>query len=226
MPKTKDVFHSPLENLSDEELIVHLRSGEEAARATLVERYFRQNELRLRSAVLPPTPFLAEWQRKEVYFKTLCHASDTYRFGNKSTFSTYFTALLKREIAEENRKESHRVEAIALLGAGRHDGFKERDRRVEGRDLRLRGSFLFNVAAQVGEDELLIRGGRFVGAGSAQAAHERRALDFCGVNVRGSREVLDEPSLVHKHFALLLLIRILGNLLRATERKDRRKNQN
>lgn len=114
MPKTKDVFHSPLENLSDEELIVHLRSGEEAARATLVERYFRQNELRLRSSVLPPTPFLAEWQRKEVYFKTLCHASDTYRFGNKSTFSTYFTALLKREIAEENRKESHRVEAIAL----------------------------------------------------------------------------------------------------------------
>ena len=124
------------------------------------------------------------------------------------------------------RKKVRDIVAAGLDIHHMYSSHEERDRRVEGRDLRLRGSFLFNVAAQVGEDELLIRGGRFVGSGSAQAAHERRALDFCGVNVRGSREVLDEPSLVHKHFALLLLIRILGNLLRATERKDRRKNQN
>ena len=114
MQKSSGVFHSPLDNLSDEELIVHLRGGEQQAMATLVNRYFHQKEYRLRSSVLPPAPYLAEWQKKEVYFKALCHASDTYRFGNNSTFSTYFTTLLKRDISEENQRESRRVEAIAL----------------------------------------------------------------------------------------------------------------
>ena len=105
---------SAFSQLTDEELIVQIRGGREAARDALFERYHHQRAQRIKSAIMPTVRYVSEWSLGEIYFRALCRASLTYRFGEGAMFSTYFSSVLKRELVKADARELRRYETKAV----------------------------------------------------------------------------------------------------------------
>ena len=110
-------------SLPDEELIALMRDGRELARDALFKRYHLQRSQRLHSPAMPVLRHVREGEAGELYFRALCRASNTFRFGSAATFSTYFNSVLKREMLTADTREGRRYENFAL----RLDGAPSRD---------------------------------------------------------------------------------------------------
>ncbi|MCI2110984.1 MAG: hypothetical protein LKK13_01420 [Bacilli bacterium] len=95
------------EVVSDEELLLLIRSGRAGAQEALFHRYYQKRAYHCRRAAPEVYGLVDEWDLNSDYFQVFFKCESCFKFG-KSLFKNYFESALRHEIFHAVRLKSRR----------------------------------------------------------------------------------------------------------------------